>query len=98
MSSLYKTLTPLGEIVYGEGAAERDLTAEQERDALDGGHLELVPRKYKVTSHRYAGGTLGDVVTLALRVEPERMLIEGGHLERVEDKPKPKAKPKPPTD
>ena len=48
---------------------------------VDGGHLQIVPRTYLVTSDNYAGGEEGDVVELALPQEVEAALIFGGHLE-----------------
>lgn len=94
MSNVYKPLTEYAEVLYGPGTGERDLSAVQEKDALDGGHLEIVPRKYKVLSTNYAAGKQGVVVDLTLLSEIEAALISGGHLERVESEPPaPKAKP-----
>ncbi len=94
MTNTYKALSEIGEHYYGTG--ELDLSVTAEKDALDAGHLEIVPREYKVLSYRFAAGELGDVIKLALRVETENALIQGGHIERV-DKPKAKktAEPSP---
>ena len=88
MTNTYKALTEIGEHYYGTG--ELDLSVTAEKDALDAGHLEIVPREYKVLSHRYEAGKQGEVVKLALRMETESALIQGGHIERV-DKPAAKA-------
>lgn len=91
MANTYRTLTELGVHLYGEGVNDLELSVLDEKDALDNGHLELVPRKYKVTSTNYSGGKKDDEVTLALRAEVESALMAGSHLARVE-KPAPKAK------
>ena len=94
MTNTYRTLSLIGAHLYGEGENDLDLSVLDEKDALDNGHLELVPRKYKVTSTSYAGGKKDDVVTLALQIEVEVALISGGHLARVEAaKAAPKVKP-----
>jgi hypothetical protein len=87
MSNTYRTLTKLGEHLYGEGENDLDLSVLDEKDALNNGHLELVPRTYTVTSTNCTHGKQGSKVQLALRVEVEAALVNGGHLERVEQKP-----------
>jgi hypothetical protein len=92
MTNTYKATSPIGEHYYGEGVTEQDLTAVEEQDALTGGHLEIVPRTYKVLSGNYEGGALGEEFEGAYPVETEAALISGGHIERVDKKP---AKSKP---
>lgn len=79
----YKVTSDVGRHYYGEGVVELDLSADEERDALNGGHLELVPRTYRVLSDNYEAGEQGAVVELALLTEIEAALVQGGHLERV---------------
>lgn len=93
MTNTYKATSAVGEHHFGEGVTEHDLSPAEERDALDGKHLEIVPRRYEVLSDNYEAGEQGAVVELALLKENEAALISGGHLKRV-DKPADKpAKP-----
>ena len=92
MTNTYKAISVVGEHYFGEGVSEHDLSPTEERDALDGGHLEIMPRKYRVLSDNYTAGEQGDLVDLALLKENEAALIQGGHIERVDEKPKAKAK------
>lgn len=91
MTNTYKAVSAVGEHYYGEGVTEHDLSPSEEQDALNGGHLEIVPRRYEVLSDNYAAGEQGAVVELALLKENEAALISGGHIKRV-DEVKPKAK------
>lgn len=84
MNNTYKATSVVGEHYFGEGVTEHDLTPTEERDAISGGHLEIVPRKYRVLSDNYTAGTQGSVVELALLKENEAALMQGGHLQRVE--------------
>lgn len=84
MTNTYKAISVVGEHYFGEGTVELDLSAAEEQDALSGGHLEIVPRAYRVLSDNYAAGKQGDTVELALLKEQEAALIQGGHLELVE--------------
>jgi hypothetical protein len=84
MSNTYKATSVVGEHYFGEGVTEHDLSPVEERDALNSGHLELVPRKYRVLSDNYTAGKQGDVVELALLKENEAALMQGGHIERVD--------------
>jgi hypothetical protein len=86
MTNTYKALSAVGEHYFGEGVVDLDLTASEEQDALNGGHLEIVPRTYRVLSDNYAAGKQGESVELALLKEHEAALIQGGHIERVDDK------------
>lgn len=87
----YKALTPAAEAAFSAGVFERDFTPTEERDHLDSGLLELVPRTYKVLSNNFSAGQQGDTFEAAYLVEIEQALIQGGHIERV-DEVKPKAK------
>jgi hypothetical protein len=87
----YKALTTAAVAAFADGVFEREFTAVQEKDALDAGLLEIVPRTYKVLSNNFAEGAQGDEVQLALLVEQESALLQGGHIERV-DKPATKQK------
>lgn len=84
MTNTYKATSAVGEHYYGEGVSEQDLSTEAERDAIVGGHLAIVPRKYKVLSDNYTAGEQGAVVELALLRENEAALVQGGHLVRVD--------------
>jgi hypothetical protein len=99
MSNTYRALTDAAKAAYEDGVFERDFTATEEKDTLDSGLLELVPRRYKVLSNNYTGGEQGELIEAALLVEIEAALISGGHLERArkapaekEPDPKPAAK------
>lgn len=92
MSNTYRAVSEYGKAVYPAGVFDHEFTATEEKDALDGGHLELVPRKYRVQSNNYAAGKQGDEVSLALVVEHEAILIAGGHLARVDKPANPKKK------
>jgi hypothetical protein len=80
----YKALTTAAIAAFAEGVFEQEFTPVQEKDALDAGLLQIVPRTYKVLSNNFAEGAQGDEVKLALLVEQESALLQGGHIERVE--------------
>jgi hypothetical protein len=80
----YKALTTAAVAAFAEGVFDQEFTPTQEKDALDAGLLEIVPRTYKVLSNNFAEGAQGDEVQLALLVEQESALLQGGHIERVE--------------
>ena len=84
MTNTYRATSAVGEHYFGEGVTEHDLTPTEEQDAINGGHLEIVPRRYEVLSDNYAAGKQGDTVELALFKENEAALIQGGHIQRVE--------------
>lgn len=90
MTNTYKSISEVGKHYYGDGVTELDLSATEEQDALNGGHLQLVARTYRVLSDRYEAGRQGELVELALLKETEQALIQGRHIERV-DKPAAKA-------
>jgi hypothetical protein len=103
MSNTYRATSPAAVAAFAEGVFERAFSPSEEKDWLDSGLLELVPRKYKVVSNNYSGGAQGSEIEAALLVEIEAALVQGGHLKRVEpvapekgepeaDGPKPVAK------
>lgn len=87
MTNTYKATSEVGKHYYGDSVAELDLSPAEERDALQGGHLELVPRTYRVLSDNYEAGEQGALVELALLKEIEAALMQGGHIERVDELP-----------
>jgi hypothetical protein len=78
----YRPVSLRAKALHGDDAFEADLSAAEEADQLAGGHLEIVPRPYRVLSNNYSAGKQGDTVDLALPVETEAALILGGHIER----------------
>jgi hypothetical protein len=87
MANTYKPTSAVGEHYFGADEFEADLAPAEERDWLDGGHIKLVPRTYRVLSDNYVGGQQGEEIELALLVEIEAALISGGTLARVDKKP-----------
>lgn len=85
MTNTYRALSVVGEHHFGEGVVDLDLSPDEERDALGGNHLEIVPRKYRILSDNYTAGEQGAVVELALLKENEAALIQGGHIQRVDE-------------
>lgn len=92
MTNTYKALSQAAVAAFDDGVFERDFSPSEEKDWLDSGLLELVPRTYKVLSNNFADGKQGDQIEAAYLVEIEQALIQGGHLERVDPKPAPKQK------
>ena len=88
----YRPVSDRAKALYGEDDFEADFSASDERDHLEGGHLEIVPRPYRVLSDNYSAGKQGEVVDLALPVDIEAALVSGGHLERADASPKKSAK------
>ena len=86
MSNTYRAMTDAARAAYADGVFDAEFTPSDERDRLDSGLLELVPRAYKVLSNNFSAGKLDEVVDLALVVEQEAALISGGHIERVDAK------------
>lgn len=82
----YRALSARAKALHGDEPFAAELSAAEERDQLDGGHLEIVPRSYEVLSNNYSAGKQGDVVDLALAVEIEAALISGGHIKRTDKK------------
>lgn len=84
-ANTYRAVSDRAKALHGSEPFEAELSASDERDQLDAGHLELVPRPYKVLSNNYSAGKQGTVVDLALAVENEAALISGGHIERASE-------------
>lgn len=95
MTNQYKALSEYGRAIFGEDVFDADFSVVEEKDHIDGGHLELVPRKYKVTSNNFTSGVEGDEYHAALLKEIEAALIAGGHLVRDDSPPAKKAAAKP---
>lgn len=83
----YKARTSAAEGLFGSEQFDREFSAIEERDYLDRGLLEIVPRPYRVLSDNYTidGKPVphDEIVELAFPVEIEAALVNGGHLERV---------------
>lgn len=88
----YQAISLRGVAIYGEGQFDAELTASEERDLIEGGHIEIAPRPYKVLTNNFAAAPQGETVDLALPVETEAALIEGGHIERAKRPAAPKKK------
>jgi len=84
MTNTYHPVSDRAKALYGTDDVDLDLTAPDERDQLDGGHLEVVPRPYKVLVNNYEAGGQGSTVDLALHVDQESALVSGGILERAD--------------
>ena len=84
MANKYRAVSDYGKAVFGEEPFDAEFTAAEEGDHLNAGHLEIVPRTYRVLSNNYSAGKQGEAVSLALLVDHESSLIQGGHIERVE--------------
>ena len=87
MTNTYKATDEYGALIFGEDVFDGDFSVVEERDHLDAGHLEIVPRKYKVLSDNFSGGKKGEPLEAAYPMEVEAALLAGGHLVRVDDKP-----------
>lgn len=72
---------------YGVGDEfDADLTADQERDNLGSGLLEIVPQTYRVlTDTRVYDTAKGGTFKAALYQENEAALLAGGHIELVQE-------------
>jgi hypothetical protein len=90
MANTYKPTSVVGEHYFGAEEFDAEFAPAEERDWVDAGHLELVPRTYRVLSDNYTGGEQGSEIEAALLVEIEAALVSGGVLERVDKKPAPK--------
>jgi len=86
MSNTYRAKTKAATAAFSDGVFEHDFTVTEEKDWLDSGLLELVPRKYKVLSDNYAVPQ-GETFEAAMLIEIEAALLSGGHIERVEKPP-----------
>ncbi|HET6915734.1 MAG TPA: hypothetical protein VFH56_06545 [Acidimicrobiales bacterium] len=85
--STYRAVSDRARAIHGEEPFEADLSAVDEADELAGGHLEIVPRPYRVLVNNYTRGAQGEVVDLPLRVDEERALLAGGIVERADPEP-----------
>jgi hypothetical protein len=86
MANTYRPVSDRAKALHGEDAVELDLSVSDEADQLSGGHLEIIPRAYKVLTNNFSAGKQGSKVALALPVEQEAALIQGGHIQRITDK------------
>lgn len=84
MTNTYKAISEYGKAIFGEDVFDGDFDAAEEKDHLDAGHLEIVPRDYEVTSNNFSGGPMGSPYRAALRKEIEEALIAGYHIKRVD--------------
>ena len=82
MTNSYRALSPQAVAMFAEGVFDADFEAAEEKDHLDSGLLELVPRKYKVLSNNFSGGLMGGEYRAGLLKDIEAALIQGGHLQR----------------
>jgi hypothetical protein len=81
-ANTYRAVSDRALALHGKDVFEAEFTPTEEQDHISGGHLEIVPRAYRVLSDNYAAGKQGEVVDLALLVDHEAALIQGGHIER----------------
>lgn len=95
MTNTYKALSVLAKSQYGDGVVELDLAPYDEHSEISSGHLEIVPRKYRVLSDNYTAAPQGETFDGAYPVENEAALISGGHIERVDPPKETPAEPKP---
>lgn len=83
MGNTYRATGERAKAIYGEDILELDLSVADERDALEGKQLELLPRTYRVLSDNFATAAQGETFDAAYPVEIESALIAGGHIARV---------------
>jgi hypothetical protein len=84
VTNTYLPISERAKTLLGENVVDLDLTATEEKDQLDAGHLQIVPRAYKVLSNNFSAAEQGKSFEAAYPVETEAALIQGGHIERVE--------------
>jgi hypothetical protein len=84
MTNTYKPTSAYGRAIFGDDVFDGDFDAAEEKDHLDGGHLEIVPRKYEVLSDNFSGGRKGSEYTAALVKDVEAALLAGYHLRRAD--------------
>ena len=84
MSNTYRAVSDYGKAVFGEEPFDREFTVSDEADHLNAGHLELVPRTYRVLSNNYSAAKQGGTFLGAFVVDHESALIQGGHIERAD--------------
>jgi len=85
MSNMYRAIGERAKALYGEDVLALDLSAADERDALDGKQLEIVPSRYRALSDNFATAPQGETFDAAYPVEIESALIAGGHITREYD-------------
>jgi hypothetical protein len=93
MTNTYRPVSVAAKSTYGEAPVDLDLSVTEEKDAIEGRHLELAPRTYRVLSDNYTAAAQGETFEGTFLVENEAALIQGGHIERVDPAPKPAPKP-----
>jgi hypothetical protein len=79
----YRPVSARAKAIHGEEPFEAEFSVVDERDHINGGHLAIEPRSYKVLSANYGPGQ-GKTFDGAFPIELEAALISGGHIERVE--------------
>jgi hypothetical protein len=82
MTNTYRALSAAAEAAFDVGVFEAEFAPAEEKDWLDSGLLELVPRTYRALSDNYQV-TQGETFDATYLVENEAALIQGGHIERV---------------
>ncbi len=87
MTNTYKAVSEYGRAIFGDDVFDGDFDAAEEKDHLDGSHLEIVPRKYKVLSNNFTDGEMGSEYVAALPKGREDLLLQGGHLRRDDSPP-----------
>lgn len=88
MSNTYRALTPAAQAAFSVGVFEAEFTPSEEKDWLDSGLLELVPRTYRVLSDNFEVPK-DELFERAYLKEPESALIGAGHIERVDEPEEP---------
>lgn len=94
----YRAVHPSWKALYGEDVFEHEFAnSDDERDHVDRGLFEIVPRPYRVLSDQYtvdgAPVAAGEVIEAGFPMDIEQMLLDGGHLERVRRDAKPTVAP-----
>jgi hypothetical protein len=84
VTNTYLPISERAKTLLGSDVVELDLTATEEKDQLDAGHLEIAPRTYKVLSNNFSAAAQGKPFEAAYPVETEAALIQGGHIERAD--------------
>jgi hypothetical protein len=90
----YRAVHPSFVAIHGDEVFDHEFaSAADERDHVDRGWFEIVPRPYRVLSDNFtvdgAPVAQGEVVEMAVPMEREAAWIDGGHLERVRRDAKP---------
>lgn len=85
MTNNYRPVSDRARAIHGEEDLELDLSPADEQDALSGGHLEIVPRRYLVLVDNFADAKQGATYEAAYPADREAALLSGGVLQRVQD-------------